>query len=203
MNTKSSRKSSVVSRKSLVICLSFFILHCSFFILLQGCGGSGQKGAGGNSDTLRQSCINTISALETKLKTASTPDPYTYNLTITAYTKFSDNFPQDTLAPVCLYKAAQMAMSLNQYQRALTILDNAATKYPTFRRLPDCIFLQAFIYDDKMKDTAKARAKYQEVITKFPQSAYAEQARGAIPLLGLSNEEIIKKFDTKNKGKKP
>jgi len=170
----------------------------SFAIFLYSCGG-GNKGAGTMS---KQACIDSIKAVEAKLKTIQNPDAYTYNKAITAYTRFANSFPDDTMAPVCLFDAANISMSLSEYQRAINYYDTISTKYPNFKRAADCIFIRGFIYDDKLKDTAKARAMYQEVINKYPHDSIASQARAAIAILGKSYDEIIKEFEEKNKNKK-
>lgn len=170
----------------------------SVALLLYSCG-NGNKNANGIS---RQSCIDSIKAVEAKLKTIQTPDAYTYNHAISVYTRFASNFPDDTMAPACLFDAANISMSLNQFQRAINFYDTISTKYPTFKRAADCIFIRGFIYDDKLKDTAKARAMYQMVIDKYPHDSIASQARAAIAILGKSYDEIIKGFEEKNKNKK-
>ncbi len=169
------------------------------FLLLYSCGGAGNKNANGIS---MESCIDSIKSIEAKLKTIQTPDAYTYNRAITAYTRLASNFPNDTMAPTCLFDAANISMSINQYQRAINFYDTISTKYPTFKRAADCIFIRGFIYDDKLKDTAKARVMYQMVIDKYPHDSIAVQARAAIAILGKSYDEIIKGFEEKNKTKK-
>jgi len=170
-------------------------------ISLYSCGG-GNKGVAGNSDTLRQSYLNSIKASEAKLKTTMTPDPYTYNLAVSNYLKFANAFPNDTFAPACLFDAANISMSLNQYQRAIHLYDTVSLKYPAFKRVADCYFIRGFIYDDKLKDTAKARVMYQAVIDKFPHDSLSVQARAALSILGKSYDEIIKQFEEKNKAQK-
>lgn len=166
--------------------------------LFSSCGNSGNANKNGIS---RQACIDSIKSIEAKLKTTQTPNPYTYNLAITDYTRFANNFPNDTLAPLCLFDAANISMSLAQYQRAINFYDTVSTKYPTFKRVADCYFIRGFIYDDKLKDTAKARAMYQTVIDKYPHDSITSQARAAISILGKSDDEIIKQFEEKNKKK--
>jgi len=186
-----------VTSYNLLIAISFGLLAIGFY----SCSGGG-KGTAGSSDTLRQSCINAIHASETQLKTLHTPDAAVYNNAITAYTRFADNFPNDTVSPAYLFNAAGIALSLNQYQRAINLFDTINTKYPSFKKAADCIFIRGFIYDDKLKDTAKARAMYQQVIDKYPNDSLASQARAAIAILGKSYDEVIKEFEEKNKNKK-
>lgn len=186
-------RSSIISRNWLMS------LTSSLLVLgLCSCGG-GNKSSNG---VTRESCIDSIKTIEAKLKTIQTPDANTYNRAITIYTRFANNFPDDTMAPGCLFDAANISMSLNQYQRAINFYDTISTKYPTFKRLADCYFIRGFIYDDKLKDTAKARAFYQMVIDKYPHDSIASQARAAIAILGKSYDEIIKEFEEKNKNKK-
>ncbi len=180
------------------------LLAISYWLLAMGfssCGGGGNKNAA-SSTMSKEACIDSIRSIESKLKTLKTPDAYAFNRAITAYTRFASNFPDDTMAPSSLFNAAGIAMSLSQYQRAVNLYDTITTKYPTFRKAADCTFIRGFIYDDKLKDTAKARAMYQQVIDKYPHDSLAGQARAAIAILGKSYDEIIKQFEEKNKGKK-
>jgi TolA-binding protein len=176
-----------------------YITAGSIAFILLSCGGNGNKSANGIT---REACLDSIKAVEAKLKTTQTPDAYIYNRAITTYLRFANNFPNDTMAPACLFDAANISMSLTQYQRAINLYDTISIKYPTFKRAADCIFIRGFIYDDKLKDTAKARAMYQMVINKYPHDSIASQARAAIAILGKSYDEIIKQFEEKNKNKK-
>jgi TolA-binding protein len=177
-----------------------FVFICSVPFLFGCKNGQNQSSAGGPSqDSLRAKDIRDVRAIETKLKDITTLDNYNANLAITAYTKFATQFPDDSVTPKFLFKAASLAMSSRQYQRALGFYDNVYTKYPNFNQAPDCIFVEGFIYDSFLKDTAKAHAKYQEVITKFPNNNLAQQAKAAIAALGKSDEELIKEFEEKNK----
>ena len=188
------KSKSIVSYGSLVISSSLIAL-----ISLCGCGG-GSKSANGLS---KQACLDSVKSIEAKLKTTQVPDAYTYNRAITAYTRFANNFPDDSAAPACLFNAANIAMSINQYQRAINMYDSITIKYPTFKRDIDCYFNRGYIYDDKLKDTAKARAMYQMVIDKYPHdTVLTPQAHAAIAILGKSYDEVIKEFEEKNKNKK-
>jgi tetratricopeptide (TPR) repeat protein len=192
---------SVVSR-TLKKLIPYSLSLITLAFLWYGCGGGGNKGTVANSDTLRQSCLNSIKTIEAKLKTTVTPDAYTYNTAITTYLKFANSFPNDSMAPKCLFDAANISMSLNQYQRAINLYDTINTKYPTFKKAADCVFIRGFIYDDKLKDTANARKMYQMVIDKYPNDSLAVQAKAAISILGKSYDEIIKEFEAKNKATK-
>jgi len=193
MKKQISCQSSVISRQP------FFNLAMivGLVIGLSGCGGGVKTG-----NLSREACLDSIKTVEAKLKTIQTPDAFVYNHAIATYMNFANNFPNDSMAPSCLFDAANISMSLTQYQRALNLYDTITIKYPTFKRTADCIFIRGFIYDDKLKDTAKARAMYQEVINKYPHDSIASQARAALAILGKSYDEIIKEFEAKNKDQK-
>jgi outer membrane protein assembly factor BamD (BamD/ComL family) len=175
---------------------------CSLLIViaLYSCGGnSGKSSAAGGQDTGREAYLNTIHAIENKMKASSMPEPVDANLAITAYGRYAYSYPQDTLSPLFLFKSGNLAMATGQYKRALGIFDNISAKYPSFSKLPDCIFIEGFIYDENLKDTANAHAKYKEVLQRFPNSYFAKEAEASIGMLGKSNEEIIKEAQEKNK----
>jgi TolA-binding protein len=189
--------------------LYFITVALSTSLAFMGCGNKQQSTNQANSnlqDTSRQAYIDGIVALQGKLKNTSiAADAYTYNLAITQCLKFASKFPSDTLTPVFLFYAGNAARTINQSKRALAIYDNICTKYPNYKRIPDCIFVEGFIYDNDLKDTANAHVKYQEIINKYPTSEYAPQAKAAIAALGKSPDELVKEFEEKAKkqGNKP
>src|ERR1700685_4200988 len=129
-----------ISRKSLVVsCKSIIVLGLSG-IVLYGCGG----GSKSTNTVSREDCLDSIKSVEAKLKTIQTPDAYTYNHAIATYMRFADNFPNDSVTPSCLFDAANISMSLTQYQRALNLYDTISMKYPNFKRAADCIFIRGF-----------------------------------------------------------
>jgi outer membrane protein assembly factor BamD (BamD/ComL family) len=167
----------------------YFIAFCSVTSLLVSCSND------------RARLIANVKAIEIKLSTQPTLDPTSANIAVTAYTAFVNKFPDDTVSPKFLFKAANLVMTIGQYDRAIRLYDSICTKYPGFRYVPDCVFVEGFIYDTYKKDTAKAHAKYQEVITKYPDNNLAGQAKAAISALGKSDEELIKEFQEKNNKK--
>jgi tetratricopeptide (TPR) repeat protein len=168
--------------------------------IFTGCGGSYSRNSHNSGvDSTRQAALATITATESKLNAGQIPDQYNSNLAITAYLKFADKFADDSLTPGFLFKAASVAMSIGQYSRAVAFYDKIITTYPKFKKTADCVFIEGFIYDDKIKDTGKARAKYEEVIAKYPNDSIAIQAKAALSILGKSYDEIMKEFEKKNR----
>jgi len=152
-------------------------------------------------DTSKQGLLQAVKAAEAKIKSSPTPDDDSYNLAITAYLDYAKHFPQDTLSMFFLFNAGQYASNSRQFPRAITLYQNIQTRFPNSKLIPECIFLEGFIYDNSMKDTANARKKYNELIEKYPHDSLSIQARQMIKFLGVSDDELGKRFEEQNKKK--
>lgn len=65
-------------------------------------------------------------------------------------------------------------------------------------KLAELHYSYAFINDAKLKQIDVARQEYQLIITDFPTSFWAEQAKMALEVLGKTDEEILAAFKAKN-----
>jgi outer membrane protein assembly factor BamD (BamD/ComL family) len=113
------------------------------------------------------------------------------------YIKFVDNFPKDSLAPVYLFSAANLAMNTNQNDNAITLLDRIIKDYASYPKLPEAYFLKAFIYDNNIKNINKAREAYTDFLQKFPKNDLAGDAAISLNNLGKTPEQIINEFQVK------
>ena len=187
--------------------LTLSIAAYCIFLSIAGCGNKTKdQGQGNNStavtkDTSRQALIQTIKAVETRLKASSTIETYTGNLAIAAYLDYAKYYPADTLSTAFLFNAGGLASSTGQYAKAIDIYNNVVTKYPQSRLVPECLLVEGFIYDNNLQDTAKSRQKYMELVIRFPNDSLATQARQAMKFLGKSADEIGKEFEEQNKAK--
>jgi len=59
---------------------------------------------------------------------------------------------------------------------------------------PQALFQAAFIYENQLADTAKARETYERFLSYYPDHKLAPDARRSIELLGKSPEKIIEEF---------
>lgn len=112
---------------------------------------------------------------------------------------YAEKFPEDTSSAEMLYKASRSARGLQQYKQSIDIYDQIIANYPNYSKLPECYFFKAFVFDNDIKDKAKAEVAYKEVIAKFPTHRFAADAELLIEHLYLSDEELIKLFEEKNK----
>ncbi len=174
-------------------------------ISLLSCGNKKQSqdqaGTAAAKDTSKQGLMQAVNAVQTKLNTSASLDPATANMAINAYLDYAKHFPDDTLSTFFLFKAGEYASSTGQFLRAISMYENILSKYPQSRLIPECLFIEGFVYDNNLNDTAKARAKYMEVVEKYPNDNLAAQAKQAMKLLGKSPDEIGKEFEKMNKGK--
>jgi tetratricopeptide (TPR) repeat protein len=120
-----------------------------------------------------------------------------YNLHI-AYNGFADKFPNDSLAPVFLFRGGDMCIGLKWKKQAIEFFERVRNEYPDYKRTPDALFLEAFVYEDQVKDLAKAGELYRLFIEKYPQHPYAKDAAALLENLGKSPEDLIREFEAKS-----
>lgn len=115
-----------------------------------------------------------------------------------SYLDFANKYPDDEKSPDFIFKAAQQCTAIGQYEKSINLLQSIVEKYPKDKRSEEASFLEGFIYENNLKDYAKAKAAYLNFIAKFPKSELADDAKIAIENLGKSPEEIFKSFKNKN-----
>ena len=111
--------------------------------------------------------LDSISKLEKEIFAPNVKfDSVKVKLLISMYTDFADRFPNDTCASKYLFSASRLYVSIENYQQSIALLDKIITNYPNAKITPDCMFMKAYIYDDKIKDYKSALKYYNEFINK-------------------------------------
>jgi outer membrane protein assembly factor BamD (BamD/ComL family) len=123
---------------------------------------------------------------------------------IQAFTDFAYYCHKDSLGPIYLIKTAQVARAINNIPQAKLVLEKCIDDYPTFSNRPAALFLLAQLYDEVtyLNNEEEARRLYTKIIEEYPKSDWAPSARGALQLIGKSDEEIMQELKRKNKNKK-
>jgi outer membrane protein assembly factor BamD (BamD/ComL family) len=123
------------------------------------------------------------------------------NKAIVAFTDFAYYCRTDSMRPIYLIKTAQVARAINNIPQAKLALDKCIEDHPSFNNRPAALFLLAQLYDEPtyLNDEHEARKLYQKIIDEHPKSDWAMSAKGAISLLGKSDEEIMKELKKKVK----
>jgi len=147
---------------------------------------------------LQKQYLTEIKKLEDEMHQSLKLNDVTAGLAIKAYSDYAGLFPDDSLTPDYLFKAAEIATATKQYPQALTYYKSITDKYPNYTYKQESLFLQGYLLDNFLNDDAKAKIIYEEVIVKYPESTYANDAKAAITNLGKTDEELIKEFKKKN-----
>lgn len=115
---------------------------------------------------------------------------------ILAFNHFVTNCAEDSLAPVFLLKAGQVAQSINKYSQAQEFFVKCKNQFPEFKNRGAAMFLLAQLYDDanKLNNESEAKIIYEQIIKEYPKSPFAADSKACIRNLGKSDEELIKEF---------
>ena len=107
------------------------------------------------------------------------------------YVQYVDAFPNDSLAPIYLFKAADVSSNLGQYEEAISYLDRMIEDYSeVFDDIALCYFLKGHNYEllERFDD---AREMYEAYLELFPDHYLAADTRKMLPNLGMSPEELL------------
>ncbi|TSA25215.1 MAG: hypothetical protein D4R67_10530 [Bacteroidetes bacterium] len=118
---------------------------------------------------------------------------------IKLYCDFAIEWPNDSLAPAYLFKAATMAMNLQDAQVSLALFDQVRASYPNFEKIPLCLFFTAYVQENVLGDIDQARASYHQFIETYPDHEFADDAQASIDNLGKTPEQLIQEFEARQK----
>ena len=107
---------------------------------------------------------------------------------------FADEYPNDSLSPKYLHKAAELALAIDMSKEAISTLDTLIKRYPDYKYLPDAIFFKGFIQENHLKDFAAAEKTYKDFLKRFPNHELAAQVVVIIENIGKSPDEMVKEF---------
>ncbi len=119
---------------------------------------------------------------------------------VDAYVLFAEQNPNDSQSPDFLFKALDIAVGVNAEgpQKALEIADVLIEKYPDFEMTPMAMFIKGFVYENMIGDLQKAEITYRQFIEKYPDNPMVGDVKSTLENLGLSPEELIRKFEEAN-----
>ncbi len=116
---------------------------------------------------------------------------------VDAYVLYAKQNPDDIKSPEYLFKALDVAVGVNAEgpQKAIDIADIMIEQYPDFEMTPMAMFLKGFVYENMMNDNDKALDTYHQFMEKYPNSPLVNDVKSTIENIGLTPEELIKKFE--------
>ncbi len=140
-----------------------------------------------------------ITTLENELRNSTSALDSTKSKTlIDLYIDFADRFPNDSSADKFVFNAARLSVNISKNAEAIKLLDRVTTVYPQSKFTPECLFLKAYIYDDKLKDYKNADKYYKEFLNKYPTHELAPSAKQSLETLGVPAEALIKIYEQRN-----
>jgi tetratricopeptide (TPR) repeat protein len=146
----------------------------------------------------RDKILESISKMEASMKTSQTVDTNSVAELLSAYQNFATRFADDSLAPEYLYKAAGLAVGFIRGVQAIEIYETIIKTYPSFKKLPECYFMEAFTYENTLGNFGKASEYYNKFLSMFPEHELADDAKSALKFLGKSPEEMVREFEKMN-----
>ena len=119
---------------------------------------------------------------------------------VDAYLLFAKQNPNDQQTPEFLFKALDVAVGVNAEgpQKAIDIANVLIEKYPDFEMTPMAMFIKGFVYENMIGDLQNAEMTYRQFIEKYPESPMVEDVKATLENLGLTPEELIRKFEEAN-----
>jgi len=86
-------------------------------------------------------------------------------------------FPESSLADDILYRKAQIAIRKAEYGRAVEHLTELLSMHRTDILADNALFLLGEVYERHLKDKTQAMQYYEDLLTEFPGSLFAVEAR--------------------------
>jgi len=123
----------------------------------------------------------------------------TANELVQAYLSFAGSRKESPEAPGYLYKAADLSLNINQAKQSLDLYNRIIYQYPDYDKVPECLFLMGYIYENYFQELGRAKDIYESFLAKYPNHEFADDAKISIENLGKSPEELIRQFEEKNK----
>jgi TolA-binding protein len=117
--------------------------------------------------------------------------------TIADYESFVKKYPNDSLAPSLLFKAADLAIARKSYKQAIDFFGTIIQRYPDSKKAPFALFMQAFTYENNLVDLKTSQDLYKEFLGKFPNHELAMSAQFSLNNLGISDNELGKILEAK------
>ena len=172
-----------------------FYISLSTIMLLCSCS---SKPKGVETATEAQ-LITTLGQLESQLRqsTETTLDTAKINTFVQNAEILAERFPQDSLAPLYLFKAAELRHASGKWAEAIELWGTVDSKFKNYQRSPEALFMQGFVSENDLQNRKQAIRYYEVFLAKYPQHPMAEDAEVLIENLkkGITDQELIEQFE--------
>ena len=108
------------------------------------------------------------------------------------YAKSRPNAPE---SPDQLYKSGEIARSIGDFQKALSIYSTVENYFPQYEKASKALFMQAFTYAEDLNNEEEARRLYEAFIEKYPEDDFVDDAQILLSTLGKTDDEIFQALE--------
>ena len=106
------------------------------------------------------------------------------------YRKFAADFPEDSLAPAYMTKAADLCINLGKSDEAVALLDSVITLYPGYDDIAGCYFLKGYAYENA-EHYEEAKEAYTYFVENYPEHYLAADTKVMLNYIGMNPEEMF------------
>jgi TolA-binding protein len=181
--------------------LAYCLLPIAYFF--SSCSSNSKTETAGTPEE-RKALVATIDSLQGKMFNQQTMelDKGLASKGIAAYQDFIKRFPEDTASAEYLFRSSDLSRALGDNKKAIEYLAKICKDHPDYKKIPECLFLQGYYYQEYFNDTVQAKTYYNQLISKYPNHAFVKDAKALMTMFGKSEQDIIKDFEKKDQEKK-
>lgn len=106
------------------------------------------------------------------------------------YRKFAADFPEDSLAPAYMTKAADLCINLGKSEDAVALLDSVISLYPGYEDIAGCYFLKGYAYENA-EQYEEAQEAYTYFVENYPDHYLAADTKVMLNYIGMNPEEMF------------
>ncbi len=106
------------------------------------------------------------------------------------YRKFAADFPEDSLAPAYMTKAADLCINLGKSEEAVALLDSVINLYPGYDDIAGCYFLKGYAYENA-EQYEEAKEAYTYFVENYPDHYLATDTKVMLNYIGMNPEEMF------------
>jgi len=146
-----------------------------------------------------QESISQIEQMEKDLfSKMEVPNDSLADVLITAYETFNMDYKDHELAPEFLFRAANLARSFNEFDRAMGHYQTILNQHTDYQNIIETKFMIAFMYDNDLKDKKKAEEVYKSIAAEYPEHIFGREASKRLETLHMTDQEMLDYFKRKN-----
>ena len=181
--------------RNIIICCLFSAFYC-----LTSCS-SGNKD---EAATEKQNTIAHVDSLQKAMfdRKSMELDKNLAFKGIAAYKDFIQKYPDDSLSAEYLFRLSDLSRAVGDNGKAIEYLGQICKTYPNYKKIPECIFLQGYYYQQFFNDTNSAKQYYKQLLSKYPSHPFADDAQALMSMFGKTDEQMIQEFEKKEAEKK-